>query len=172
MKAYDPSQNLHIDLKKASSIWTANRPSASCAGDTTTITPYSTPTAMKAVRISKFLKGAGRSGAADQERDLRSARLQRPCSRGTVKTDQRRRAAVDGHDRPCRSTTAAFSSLHCPASRRKMSTAGTSVQYSFFFPYYDQTLELVNKYFNPYEEPISSWTSSADRIPLPTRAAM
>ena len=31
----------------------------------------------------------------------------------------------------------------------KMSTAGTSVQYSFFFPYYDQTLELVNKYFNP-----------------------
>ena len=37
----------------------------------------------------------------------------------------------------------------------KMSTAGTSVQYSFFFPYYDQTLELVNKYFNPYEEPIS-----------------
>ena len=37
----------------------------------------------------------------------------------------------------------------------KMSTAGTSVQYSFFFPYYDQTLELVNKYFNPYEVPIS-----------------
>lgn len=53
-----------------------------------------------------------------------------------------------------------------------MSTAGTSVQYSFFFPYYDQTLELVNKYFNPYEEPISKRTSSADRIPLPTRAAM
>ncbi len=37
----------------------------------------------------------------------------------------------------------------------KMSTAGTSVQYSFFFPYYEQTLELVNKYFNPYEEPIT-----------------
>ena len=49
MKYDDPSQNLHIDLKKVSSIWTASRPSASCAGDTTTITPYSTPTAMKAV---------------------------------------------------------------------------------------------------------------------------
>ena len=37
----------------------------------------------------------------------------------------------------------------------KMSTAGTSTQYSFFFPYYEQTLELVNKYFNPYEEDIT-----------------
>ena len=54
----------------------------------------------------------------------------------------------------------------------KMSTAGTSVQYSFFFPYYDQTLELVNKYFNPTRSRSPSWTLSADRIPLPTRAAM
>ena len=37
----------------------------------------------------------------------------------------------------------------------KMSTAGTSTQYSFFFPYYEQTLEMVNKYFNPYEENIT-----------------
>lgn len=37
----------------------------------------------------------------------------------------------------------------------KMSTAGTSVQYSFFFPNYEETLALVNKYFNPYEEEIT-----------------
>ena len=38
----------------------------------------------------------------------------------------------------------------------QMSTAGTSLQLSFFFPYYQETLDLVNKYFNPYEEPITT----------------
>ena len=34
-----------------------------------------------------------------------------------------------------------------------MSYAGSDpYQYSFFFPYYQETLDLVNKYFNPYEE--------------------
>ena len=37
-----------------------------------------------------------------------------------------------------------------------MSTAGTSTAYSFFFPYYEETLKLVNQYFNPYEEPIET----------------
>ena len=37
-----------------------------------------------------------------------------------------------------------------------MSTAGTSTAYSFFFPYYDETLKLVNQYFNPYEEDITT----------------
>lgn len=37
----------------------------------------------------------------------------------------------------------------------QMSTAGTSLPLSFFFPYEKETLELVNKYFNPYEEPIA-----------------
>lgn len=38
----------------------------------------------------------------------------------------------------------------------QMSTAGTSLRLSFFFPYYQETLDLVNKYFNPYEEPIKT----------------
>ena len=38
----------------------------------------------------------------------------------------------------------------------QMSTAGTSLPLSFFFPYEKETLELVNKYFNPFEEPISN----------------
>lgn len=38
----------------------------------------------------------------------------------------------------------------------QMSTAGTSLALSFFFPYYNETLELVNKYFNPYAEPITT----------------
>ncbi len=37
----------------------------------------------------------------------------------------------------------------------QMSTAGSSLALSFFFPYEKETLELVNKYFNPYEEPIT-----------------
>nr|WP_297282415.1 LCP family protein [uncultured Agathobaculum sp.] len=38
-----------------------------------------------------------------------------------------------------------------------MSYAGSDpYQYSFFFPYYQETLDLVNKYFNPYEEPITT----------------
>lgn len=38
----------------------------------------------------------------------------------------------------------------------QMSTAGNdSTPYSFYFPYYDQTLELVNQYFNPYKDAIS-----------------
>ena len=37
-----------------------------------------------------------------------------------------------------------------------MSTAGTSTAYSFFFPYYEETLKLVNQYFNPFEEPIET----------------
>lgn len=37
-----------------------------------------------------------------------------------------------------------------------MSTAGTSTAYSFFFPYQNKTLELVNQSFNPYTSPISS----------------
>ena len=37
-----------------------------------------------------------------------------------------------------------------------MSTAGTSYAYSFFFPYYEETLKLVNQYFNPFEEPIET----------------
>ncbi len=36
----------------------------------------------------------------------------------------------------------------------QMSTAGTSLPLSFFFPYEKETLELVNQYFNPFEEPI------------------
>ncbi len=38
----------------------------------------------------------------------------------------------------------------------QMSTAGSSTAYSFFFPYYKETLELVNQYFNPYEEEITT----------------
>gem|GEM_PF-230978 len=38
----------------------------------------------------------------------------------------------------------------------QMSTAGTSLPLSFFFPYEKETLELVNKYFNPFEEPIAN----------------
>ena len=39
----------------------------------------------------------------------------------------------------------------------EMSTAGSDpVAYSFYFPYESQTLELVNKYFNPYAEPITT----------------
>ena len=38
-----------------------------------------------------------------------------------------------------------------------MSYAGSDpYQYSFFFPYYQETLDLVNKYFNPFEEPITT----------------
>ena len=38
-----------------------------------------------------------------------------------------------------------------------MSYAGSDpYQYSFFFPYYQQTLDLVNQYFNPYEEEITT----------------
>jgi LCP family protein required for cell wall assembly len=38
-----------------------------------------------------------------------------------------------------------------------MSYAGSDPnQYSFFFPYYDDTLKLVNQYFNPYEKPIET----------------
>ena len=38
-----------------------------------------------------------------------------------------------------------------------MSYAGSDpYQYSFFFPYYQETLDLVNKYFNPYEEKITT----------------
>ena len=38
-----------------------------------------------------------------------------------------------------------------------MSYAGNDpYQYSFFFPYYQETLELVNKYFNPFEEDITT----------------
>ncbi|HIY53423.1 MAG TPA: LCP family protein, partial [Candidatus Agathobaculum merdavium] len=38
-----------------------------------------------------------------------------------------------------------------------MSYAGSDpYQYSFFFPYYQETLDLVNKYFNPYEEEITT----------------
>ena len=38
-----------------------------------------------------------------------------------------------------------------------MSYAGSDpYQYSFFFPYYQETLDLVNKYFNPYEEDITT----------------
>ncbi len=37
----------------------------------------------------------------------------------------------------------------------QMSTAGTSLPLSFFFPYEKETLELVNKYFNPFKEPIT-----------------
>ena len=37
-----------------------------------------------------------------------------------------------------------------------MSTAGTSTAFSFFFPYYQETLDLVNQYFNPYEEEITT----------------
>ena len=38
----------------------------------------------------------------------------------------------------------------------QMSTAGSSTAYSFFFPYYQETLDLVNQYFNPYEEDITA----------------
>lgn len=38
----------------------------------------------------------------------------------------------------------------------EMSTAGGSTAFSFFFPYYQETLDLVNEYFNPYEEPIEA----------------
>lgn len=38
----------------------------------------------------------------------------------------------------------------------QMSTAGGSVAYSFYFPYYQDTLQLVNAYFNPYSEPITT----------------
>ncbi len=37
----------------------------------------------------------------------------------------------------------------------QMSTAGSSLALSFFFPYETETLDLVNKYFNPFEEPIT-----------------
>lgn len=37
-----------------------------------------------------------------------------------------------------------------------MSTAGSSTAFSFFFPYYQETLDLVNQYFNPYEEDITT----------------
>ena len=38
-----------------------------------------------------------------------------------------------------------------------MSYAGSDpYQYSFFFPYYQETLDLVNQYFNPFEEPITT----------------
>ncbi|MDO5142133.1 MAG: LCP family protein, partial [Eubacteriales bacterium] len=38
-----------------------------------------------------------------------------------------------------------------------MSYAGNDpYQYSFFFPYHDETLKLVNQYFNPYKEPITA----------------
>src|SRR5699024_4812138 len=38
-----------------------------------------------------------------------------------------------------------------------MSYAGSDpYQYSFFFPYYQQTLDLVNQYFNPYAEGITT----------------
>ena len=38
-----------------------------------------------------------------------------------------------------------------------MSYAGSDpYQYSFFFPYYQETLDLVNKYFNPYDEDITT----------------
>ena len=57
-----------------------------------------------------------------------------------------------------------------------MSTAGTSTAYSFFFPYYQDTLDLVNRYFNPYEEEIEtldmvsgpeSYSGSVDYSPDP-----
>ena len=39
----------------------------------------------------------------------------------------------------------------------QMSTAGSDpVAYSFYFPYYQQTLDLVNQYMNPFAEPITS----------------
>lgn len=37
-----------------------------------------------------------------------------------------------------------------------MSTAGTSDEYSFYFPYYNETLELVNEYFNPFTTKITT----------------
>ena len=38
----------------------------------------------------------------------------------------------------------------------QMSTAGSDpTPYSFFFPYYQETLDLVNEYFNPFEEDIA-----------------
>lgn len=37
-----------------------------------------------------------------------------------------------------------------------MSTAGTSEAFSFFFPYYNETLELVNEYFNPFTTKITT----------------
>lgn len=36
------------------------------------------------------------------------------------------------------------------------SYAGTSVEYSFYFPYRSETLDLINEYFNPYTIPITS----------------
>ena len=39
----------------------------------------------------------------------------------------------------------------------QMSTAGSDpVAYSFYFPYYQQTLDLVNQYMNPFAEPITT----------------
>lgn len=38
----------------------------------------------------------------------------------------------------------------------QMSTAGSSAAYSFFFPYQNETLKLVNQYFNPFTTAISS----------------
>lgn len=37
-----------------------------------------------------------------------------------------------------------------------MSTAGTSEAFSFYFPYYNETLELVNEYFNPFTTKITT----------------
>lgn len=36
------------------------------------------------------------------------------------------------------------------------SYAGTRTAYSFFFPSYNQTLEVINEYFNPYQNPITN----------------
>ncbi|MDR3767003.1 MAG: LCP family protein, partial [Butyricicoccus sp.] len=48
-----------------------------------------------------------------------------------------------------------------------MSTAGNSTELSFYFIYENKALELINKYFNPYDKPITS----LDLVSGPTKGS-
>ena len=154
MKYDDPSQNLHIDLKKGQQHldgkqtvgflrWRHNN-------DYTV--QYTNGDEGRVENQQKFLKAL--AGQVLQIKNVTKIRSIAEAVFKNVKTDFSAGELLWMGMQAMQIDNSSIQFFTLPGYG-KMSTAGTSVQYSFFFPYYDQTLELVNKYFNPYEEPIS-----------------
>ena len=154
MKYDDPSQNLHIDLKKGQQHldgkqtvgflrWRHNN-------DYTV--QYTNGDEGRVENQQKFLKSL--AGQVLQIKNVTKIRSIAEAVFKNVKTDFSAGELLWMGMQAMQIDNSSIQFFTLPGYG-KMSTAGTSVQYSFFFPYYDQTLELVNKYFNPYEEPIS-----------------
>ena len=150
MKYDDPSQNLHIDLKKGQQHldgkqtvgflrWRHNN-------DYTV--QYTNGDEGRVENQQKFLKAL--AGQVLQIKNVTKIRSIAEAVFKNVKTDFSAGELLWMGMQAMQIDNSSIQFFTLPGYG-KMSTAGTSVQYSFFFPYYDQTLELVNKYFNPYE---------------------